>query len=117
MKNIISREVRVRGLILLFILGLTVSGLLAIPAQWEATVLKQLLGSDSQFSNLLPTISIWFDKIYEGVQNGYGPYPFLAYGTDWLAFGHIMVAIAFIGPLRDPVKNIWVIEFGMIACV
>jgi hypothetical protein len=23
----------------------------------------------------------------------------------------------FIGPLRDPVRNIWVIEAGMIACV
>ena len=41
----------------------------------------------------------------------------MAYGTDWLAFAHIVIAMAFIGPLRDPVKNIWVIEFGMIACV
>jgi hypothetical protein len=22
-----------------------------------------------------------------------------------------------VGPLKDPVKNIWVIEFGMIACI
>jgi hypothetical protein len=28
-----------------------------------------------------------------------------------------VIAIAFIGPLKDPVKNLWVIEFGMIACV
>jgi hypothetical protein len=28
-----------------------------------------------------------------------------------------MLAILFIGPLRDPVKNSWVIEFGMIACL
>jgi hypothetical protein len=33
-----------------------------------------------------------------------------------LAFGHVVIAIAFLGALRDPVKNIWVIEFGMIAC-
>jgi hypothetical protein len=39
------------------------------------------------------------------------------YGTDWLAFAHIVIAIAFIGPLRDPVKNVWVVQFGMIACV
>ncbi|MDH3938671.1 MAG: hypothetical protein OEV68_15210, partial [candidate division Zixibacteria bacterium] len=25
--------------------------------------------------------------------------------------------LAFVGPLRDPVKNVWVIQFGMIACV
>ena len=28
-----------------------------------------------------------------------------------------MIAVAFIGPLRDPVRNIWVVQFGMIACV
>jgi hypothetical protein len=38
------------------------------------------------------------------------------YGTDWLAFAHIVIAIAFVGPLRDPVRNIWVVEFGLIAC-
>jgi len=44
-------------------------------------------------------------------------YPFILYGTDWLAFAHLMIAVAFIGPLRDPVRNIWVIQSGMIACV
>jgi hypothetical protein len=39
------------------------------------------------------------------------------YGTDWLGFAHITIAISFIGPLRDPVKNIWGVEFGMIACL
>jgi hypothetical protein len=28
-----------------------------------------------------------------------------------------VIAIAFRGPWRDPLKNKWVIEFGMIACV
>lgn len=37
----------------------------------------------------------------------------LAYGTDWLAFAHLLLAALFWGPYRDPVKNIWVIEFGM----
>jgi hypothetical protein len=34
-----------------------------------------------------------------------------------LAFAHLVIAIAFIGPMRDPIKNIWVIEFGMISCI
>jgi hypothetical protein len=41
----------------------------------------------------------------------------MLYGTDWLAFGHFVIAIAFIGPMRDPVRNIWVIHFGIIACL
>jgi hypothetical protein len=44
-------------------------------------------------------------------------YPFLSYGTDWLAFAHLVIAVAFLGPLKNPVKNIWVIEFGIIACL
>jgi hypothetical protein len=58
----------------------------------------------------------WIELIYEGVRAN-APYPFMFYGTDWLAFAHLVIALVFAGPLRDPVKNIWVIEFGMIACV
>jgi hypothetical protein len=43
-------------------------------------------------------------------------YPFLAYGTDWLAFGHLVIAVAFLGPYIDPVRNKWFITFGLIAC-
>ncbi|MBI3235712.1 MAG: hypothetical protein HYZ42_17030, partial [Bacteroidetes bacterium] len=56
------------------------------------------------------------ERIYTAVHNTNEQYPQLAYGTDWLAFAHIVIAVAFIGPLRDPLKNIWIIEFGMIAC-
>ena len=28
-----------------------------------------------------------------------------------------MLAIVFWGPIKDPVNNIWVIQFGLIACV
>lgn len=36
---------------------------------------------------------------------------------DWLAFAHIMLTLLFIGILKNPLKNIWVIEFGIICCV
>ncbi|HET9315800.1 MAG TPA: hypothetical protein VFQ51_09425, partial [Vicinamibacteria bacterium] len=42
--------------------------------------------------------------------------PFLSYGTDWLAFGHFMIALVFVGALQDPVRNRWLYLFGMIAC-
>ena len=41
----------------------------------------------------------------------------LFYSTDWLAFGHFVIAIAFVGALRDPVRNRWLFDFGLIACV
>ena len=31
-------------------------------------------------------------------------------------FGHFVVAIAFIGALRDPLRNRWLFDFGLMAC-
>ena len=54
--------------------------------------------------------------MHEGLNATQRAYPFLAYGTDWLAFGHLIIALFFIGPLIDPVRNVWVIRAGQIAC-
>lgn len=108
---------RIRFLLIFFMCALIASGLSAIPLQWELEVLLPWVGKSSPLGMTFPALADWIGRIYEGVQNGYGQYPFLAYGTDWLAFGHVAIAVAFIGPLRDPLKNIWVIEFGMLACI
>ena len=117
MKQHLSQMNRVRIFLIIFMVGLILSGLSAIPLQWELKILYPMMGSGSWLSNYMPAFSGWIDHIYQGVEKGYGQYPFLAYGTDWLAFGHIAIAIAFIGPLSDPIKNIWVVKFGMIACI
>jgi len=54
--------------------------------------------------------------VQDGLRDSYTRHPWLAYGTDWLAFAHIVIAIFFIGPLIDPVRNIWVVQAGLIAC-
>jgi hypothetical protein len=59
----------------------------------------------------------WLRRVYEALRDTNTRYPFMAYGYDWLAFAHLVIAVAFIGPLRDPIKNKWVVEFGMIACL
>jgi hypothetical protein len=117
MTNETALQRRIRFLLVLFMCALAMSGLTAIPLQWELRLLVSIVTKAAQLGINVPALSQWIARIYNGVQNGYGQYPFLAYGTDWLAFGHVAIALAFIGPLRDPVKNIWVIEFGMIACL
>jgi hypothetical protein len=116
-KNISDPLFRIRALLLFFMAGLVLSGLSAVPLQWEVEILKAWAGSGSLLSQFFPSVSIWIDHVYQGVKNGYGQYPFLAYGTDWLAFGHVAIALAFIGPLREPTRNLWVVEFGMIVCL
>jgi hypothetical protein len=109
---------RVRALLLFFIVALVLSGLTAFPLEWELGILTNVvMGPRSPLPALWPSMAAWITYVGQGLQDMYRQYPFIAYGTDWLAFAHIVIATAFIGPLRDPVKNIWVIEFGMIACV
>jgi len=108
---------RVRILLSLFVVGLVVSGVTAIPLRWEATVLERIAGEGAAVQGWWPALAGWISRVYQGVTETGRQYPFIFYGTDWLAFGHFVIAIAFIGPIRDPVRNRWVIEFGMIACI
>lgn len=109
---------RVRGLLLFFIVALLLSGITAFPLAWELDLLSRLIASpESPVSTWWPDLAHWIAYVNTGLQETYQNYPFVAYGADWLAFAHIIIAIAFWGPLNDPVRNMWVVEFGLIACV
>ncbi len=102
---------KIRTWIVFFIAALVLSGVTAFPLETELHFLDQ-------YSTRFPwPLSEFINQVYEAVKTSNANYPFLAYGTDWLAFAHIVIAVAFIGPLRDPVKNSWIIEFGMISCL
>jgi hypothetical protein len=85
-------------------LGLFLSGATAIPLQIETDWL-------TRFSN-----TQWLVSVHTALAQTQSQYPFLFYGTDWLAFGHFVIAIAFVGALKDPVRNRWLFDFGLIAC-
>jgi len=59
----------------------------------------------------------WLARVHAALAQTQAQHPFLFYGTDWLAFGHFVIALVFIGALRDPVRNRWLFDFGLIACV
>ena len=99
-----------RRWIIFFMVALFLSGLTAMPLEAELSFLSRCFPTQT-------LIGAWIDKVYLAVVNMNRQYPFLAYGYDWLAFAHFVLAILFIGPLKDPVRNKWVIEFGMIACL
>lgn len=106
---------RIRLLILVFIVGLVLSGATAIPLESELELLVRI--GCTQGCGEHDGIAGWLHRVHDALVATNGMYPFMAYGTDWLAFAHFVIAIAFVGPLRDPVKNVWVVEFGIIACV
>jgi hypothetical protein len=106
---------RVRVWLGVFVAGLIASGITAFPLEWESGLLVDLVQAD--WSPAPPALVEWIDRVHEGIARTNRAYPFIAYGTDWLAFAHLVIAVAFWGPLRDPVRNVWVVQFGMIACV
>jgi hypothetical protein len=99
------------------IVGLVASGVTAFPLEAElAAASAALHGGWLPFPDMWSEVATWVDRVHEGLLASYGAYPFLAYGTDWLAFAHLVIAATFLGPLRDPVRNIWVIRWGLIMC-
>ena len=108
---------RIKRLTWLFIIGLALSGATAIPLVTELGWLAQVFGVSS--TTWIPWndgIRGWIWEVWNSLQETNTQYPFLFYGTDWLAFGHFVIAIVFFGALRDPVRNRWLFDFGLIAC-
>jgi len=112
---------RIQCLTWLFIVGLVLSGATAIPLQNEVDWLVKITGAqqlvETPGSTALPGWALWLTKVQAALADVAARHRFLFYGTDWLAFGHFVIAAAFVGALRDPVRNRWLFSFGMIACV
>jgi hypothetical protein len=104
---------RIRILIAIVIAGLISSGLSTFPLLRESGRLDHFVHAYA----FPPFIQTWIAHVHEGLAIPYAAYPFIAYGTDWLGFGHFVVALFLIGAFVDPVRNVWIIRASMIACV
>jgi hypothetical protein len=102
---------KIRLMILFFMVALILSGVTAFPVETE---LRWLLSHPS----FVPSFAkIWLQDVYNALVETNKKYPMIAYGFDWLAFAHIVIAMVFIGSLKDPVKNKWIIDWAMLACI
>lgn len=109
---------RIRWLTWIFITGLIASGATAMPLRSEVDWITRLCETNlAGCKDGISAVGCWLMRIREALHLVEANYPFLFYGTDWLAFGHFVIATAFVGALRDPVRNRWLFDFGMIACV
>lgn len=93
-----------------FVALLWLSGLTAIPLHTELSLMHEWWGGGEHF------LSQWIDQVWFAIDEVTTTYPFLSYGTDWLAFAHIVIGLAFIGVWKDPVRNKWIVQWGMLAC-
>lgn len=111
MKNKTSK---VRLLVGLIVIGLVLSGVTAFPLRWELGILAAMA---ENLPDSLAALQIWIFKVRDGLDATYSDFPWIAYGTDWLAFGHLVIALFFVPVWIDPARyraNLWV---GFAACL
>jgi hypothetical protein len=103
----------IRVWLAIFVVGLVLSGVTAFPLERETGWLASFVSVHAVFPR---SMIEWIERVHAALRNEGATYPFLAYGTDWLAFAHLVLAVAFVGPMVNPVRNKWVLQFGLIAC-
>jgi hypothetical protein len=111
MKGEQKLRTEIRSLLYVLVGGLILSGITAFPIRTELTYAHNVI----TYFGINNPLSAWIEFAHKGVDDVGRNYPFIAYGTDWLAFAHLMLAVLFLGIVNDPVRNIWVIRFGLIS--
>lgn len=103
-----KRKTNIQITLIVFMTILILSGITAFPIKTEIYFL-------SQIQNLFPSfIQEWISKITFFIYCTPSP---MFYGTDWLAFAHIVISLFFIPVYRNPVKHQANLQIGMIACL
>jgi len=92
-----------RILMTVVITGLVLSGLTAFPLLLELQLLEQIIGTPE--TDQAHELRGWIAHVRHGLDETYTIYPWVAYGTDWLAFGHLVIALFFVGPLLWPDRD------------
>ena len=93
---------------MLFIILLILSGVTAFPLVSEVNWMVENI-------SLFPSyFHGWIYTVYNSVTSTPS---IVLYGTDWLAFAHIIIALFFVGVYINPVRNKFTIDVGIIACI
>lgn len=105
MKNSIKT---IRLHLVLFILALLFSGVTAFPLRAEIAF---LVAHDDWFPSC---VRPWLKHVSQAL---YATPDLVLYGTDWLAFAHIVIALFFIPVCQRPLQHKANIYIGMWACL
>lgn len=98
---------KIRTALIVFVALLILSGVSAFPLRTE---MDFLIRHRAWFPDDLQN---WILKIYTAVNR---TPDLILYGTDWLAFAHIVIALFFIPVYTDPVRYKANLVVAMIAC-
>ncbi len=98
---------KIRIAIIVFVSLLVLSGVTAFPLRTE---MEFLIAHKDSFS---PTLANWIQTVYDCVKQ---TPDVVLYGTDWLAFAHIIISLFFVPVYIDPVRYKANLIVAMTAC-
>lgn len=98
---------KIRLTLIVFITLLLLSGITAFPLRGEMDFLMAHKGMFPSFMQL------WIEEIYLAIAQ---TPDLVLYGTDWLAFAHIIIALFFIPVYIDPARYQANLVIAMVAC-
>ncbi len=98
----------IRRVVIVFIILLALSGITAFPLVTEVDFMLKHINSFPAFFH------DWIRTVYESVHKTPS---IVLYGTDWLAFAHIIIGLFFVGVYQNPVRNKFIVNVGIVACM
>lgn len=109
---------RIRLILAFFLIALVLSGITAFPLVYELNLLCSWFGiPEGADPNRFSGLQHWLALVRQGLVETGAQYPFLAYGTDWLAFGHLVIAVFIFGAWLDPIRNEYILNAAIAACL
>jgi len=103
---------KIRTYTALLMAGLVIAGVPAFFIPWGV----DLIVNHSPLPKWINQTA-WLNYVLNGVIQIDKSYDFIWYGMDWMAFAHLLFAILFYGLYKDPIRNKWLVSFGLVACV
>lgn len=98
----------IRRVVAVFIILLALSGITAFPLVTEVNFMITHINSFPVFFHN------WIRTVYDSVHQTPS---IVFYGTDWLAFAHIIIGLFFVGVYQNPVRNKFIVDVGIVACI
>jgi hypothetical protein len=104
---------RAKVMLGIVVFGLLVSAITIWPAIPGLKMAVRIVWGEAEATGVIHGFIL---QVIAGLKVMEAHYPFMLYAHDWLAFAHIALAILFAGAIRDPVRNKWIVQCGLIMC-
>ena len=108
---------KIRFYLILFLLAILFSLHTIIFVEAETKLFAKCFGHNTFMEKLCPCVAEWMEHLHLAVLQTYTSYPVIAYCMDWLSYACVVFAGFLLGAIKNPVRNVWIVQVFMVACI